>query len=412
MRKNCWLAGLVVLVISESVLADWPQLLGPNRNGKSSEQGLLRSWPAEGPPVLWTVDVGIGFSQPAIRDGRVFLMDRIGDEGDALRVFKLENGQELWSYKYDAPGRTSHNGSRAAPAVDGRYVIIGGPFGQIHCVDRETHQPRWVKHFIEDYDSPVPGWGFGQSPLMYKNAVILAPLSERVSVTALDKASGKTIWESEPLGHMAYASPMLATIDGIEQIIVTSVPTIAGIDADSGDVLWRYEGFHCGTPIANPVPIGDGRFFISGSYNSGSVMFRVSNRSGRFEVKELFRLPKHGTQIATPLLINNHLWCIGNTNNTAHGFMCINLEGQILWQRGNSPSLDLGNMIAADGMIYLVGAKTGVIHLVNPNPEGYEELASMKLLNGDSNCTPPALSDGKLVIRDQEQMKCLDIHAH
>jgi outer membrane protein assembly factor BamB len=404
----------LLLVVAPAGGADWPQFLGPARNGLSSETGLARSWPKDGPTVTWTVQMGPGFGGAAIHSNEVLVLDRVEDERDDLRVFDLDSGKQLWNFTYDAPGHTSLHGSRSTPAVDEHHVYTIGLFGHIHCIDRTTHKPRWTLHLIEDFATPPPGYGFGQSPLLTPDAVILAPLSNSAGVVALEKKSGRVLWRSKPIGeggNRQYASTLSTVIDGVEQIIVIAAPFVVGVDASNGEELWRYEGFACRLQIAGPTPVGDGRFFVTGGYGAGSAMIKVGRKGNQFAARQLMRLPKFGSIIPNALYVNGHLFANCNTKVDTHGLTCIDLDGNVLWNTADAPRLGWGSLIAADGLIYLTDSDTGMLHLIDADPEVYTPLASAKLLSGKDIWGPLALSDGRLIIRDQAQMRCVDVRA-
>jgi len=163
-------AQLIVAIIAFSVAcvvaADWPQYFGPRRDSTSAEKGILRSWPKEGPKVVWTAPVGVGFGGPAVSGGKVYLLDRDEKVGDNLRCLDFSNGKELWHFAYDAPGSFMFPGSRTTPTVDGDYVYTCGPLGDLYCVSARTHKPVWHKNIWTDFGggSAVPGGGGGVPP--------------------------------------------------------------------------------------------------------------------------------------------------------------------------------------------------------------------------------------------------------
>jgi outer membrane protein assembly factor BamB len=131
---------MVLLACSANVLAeDWPQYLGPSRNSTSPQKGILRSWPEKGPEVLWTVPVGIGYGGPVVKGGKVYLLDRDDKAGDNLRCLDLSSGRELWNFAYSAPGSVMFPGSRSVPILDGSCVYSCGPYGDLYCIDINTH---------------------------------------------------------------------------------------------------------------------------------------------------------------------------------------------------------------------------------------------------------------------------------
>lgn len=413
-RTWCFIA-LVGAVSARSADADWPQFLGPMRDGTTTAAGLARQWPPEGPKQRWRVPLGVGYGGAAIHNGQVFVLDRVDNQRDVMRVFDLKSGEELWTYAYDSPGRVSHDGSRSTPALDDRFAFTVGPFGEIFCIDRVTHEMRWTRHFIDDYGADAPSWGFSQSPLLVRDMVVVAPLSRKAGIVALDKATGQERWRTGPLGETGeryYVSPLLTTVDGVEQIVMMAKPYVAGFDATNGKMLWKYDGYRCKIQIPGPTPIGDGRFFLTGGYGAGSAMIQVHRIGERFEVKSLFRRPDYGSIIPNTLLVNGYLYANINTKKSKDGLACIDLEGHVQWKTQQSPRLGWGNMIAADGLIYFVDGASGKLHLIEPRPHGFRQLASSKLLDGKEIWAPLALSDGNLVIRDQAQMKCIDVATH
>ena len=150
-RRARLVALLVTLPVASVFAADWPGYQGPRRDGTSTEKGILRTWPNEGPKVLWTVPLGIGFGGPAVSRGKVYLLDRDDKVGDTLRVYDLATGKELWTFAYDAPGRFEFPGSRTTPTVDGNLVYIVGPLGDLHAIDINTHKPVWRKNIWTDF---------------------------------------------------------------------------------------------------------------------------------------------------------------------------------------------------------------------------------------------------------------------
>src|SRR5690606_22741784 len=185
---------LILLLVSTFIIQaqDWPQFLGPNRNSTSPEKGILRSWPAGGPEVLWAVNVGPGFGGPVIKDGKVYFLDRDDKTGDIMRCFNLADGKELWKFSYEAPGSVMFPGSRSVAAVDGKYVYSCGHNGDLYCIDINTHKPVWNKNIWTDFGgTKLPIWAITQNPLIYGNLVIVSAQAPEAGVVAYDKLNGK-----------------------------------------------------------------------------------------------------------------------------------------------------------------------------------------------------------------------------
>jgi outer membrane protein assembly factor BamB len=414
---------LLLTLVSLPVYAnDWPQFQGPDRNAISSEKGLLRKWPETGPKQIWSVAVGPGYGSPAVRDGEVYVLDRKDDIVDILRCLSLADGKELWNYTYESPGKFSHNGSRTAPTIDEKYVYSVGLMGDFLCVDRKTHQPVWRKNIVTDFGSEHPRWGVAQSPCLYKNLVIVAAQAPDAFVVAYDRVSGKEVWKSPGLGLPGYTSPMVTTLAGVEQLVViaasnkpgTEKGTTAGISLTDGKVLWKYDGWQCFIPIPHPTPLPGDKLFITAGYGAGSVIIQVKKGKDGLEVSEVLKLAPEvcGSQIQQPILYKDCLYVNSNSNEESGGMRCIALDGTVKWQTSGSdalPNFDKGAFILADDMIFAVDGKTGKLHLFEPNTSAYKELAQAQVIEGRELWAPLALTDGKLLVRSQDVMKCLDV---
>jgi len=411
---------IAVVLLASHALADWPQFQGPNRDGSSPEKGLARAWPEKGPKVLWSFSLGVGYGGAAVRDGEVYILDRVDDKQDVLRCLDLQTGKELWNYAYDAPGTISHNGSRTAPSVDDKYVFAVGMLGHFSCVDRKTHQPVWQKNLLADFKVKAPDWGVVQSPSIYKDLVIVAPQAPDAFVVAYKRDTGDLVWKSPTLGRVGYSTPVVTKLGGVDQAVMVGAckkgggepGKVAGISLDNGAILWTYDGFQCYIPIPYPTTLPDDRLFMTGGYDAGSAMIQVKQESGKFAVKELFKTNACGCQVHQPLFYNDHLYMNSNSNEREDGMLCLTLDGQVKWKTADSWSsttFERGNLILADNLILNFDGKKGILHLVDPSPDGFKELAQASIFGGKEIWAPMALSDGKLLLRNQQEMKCLDI---
>lgn len=436
---------VVLLMCITAVYAqDWPQFLGPERNSTSPQKNLLRSWPENGPEVLWSVDVGIGYGGPVARDGKVYLLDRDDKTGDIMRCFDLSSGKELWSYGYDAPGSVMFPGSRSVPALDGNYVYSCGPYGDLYCLDINTHQPVWNKNVWKDFGSTeLPIWAISQCPLVYGDLLIVgyvAPQTPETGVVAYDKLNGEVVWKTPPLGQESYASPAVVKIDGEDHIVMVTSSTnpvarpdaekvmgnVVGIEPHTGGILWKYSGWECHISIPPAVDAGDNRVLIVGGYEMGTVMIEVNQSTdGSYSVKEIFRTEEFGDQTKPPLLIDGYFYAQFGTNTTRDGLTCMSMDGEIMWKTKRDPDFNKGSMILADGLIMATDGRQ-TLYLIEPDPSGFKPIASAALLaeagtgseegsiasrvgGSTQNWAPLALADGKLLIRDQNRMMCVRV---
>jgi len=416
MKTNTILVAIILMVAACSSLADWPQYLGPDRNAISPEKGLLRSWPADGPKVLWTISLGAGYGGAAVSEGKVYVLDRDGNDKDVLRCLDLLTGKEQWSYEYDAPGRVQHPGSRSTPAIDGNYIYTCGSFGDLYCFDKNTHKPVWNKNIWKDFDDGnVPRWAISQNPLIYGETVIAASQTSKAGVVSYDKLTGQVKWASSALpGGVGYVSPKIVKIDGNDNLVMITAGSrgggggaVIGMDPGSGKQLWIYEGWSCQIPIANVTEIGDGRLFVTGGYKAGSAMIKVEKKGDSYAVTEVYKTADFGTHVHPAILYKGHLYAHCTTNTRRDGMVCMDLDGNVKWKTGRSPVFDKGGFILADGLILSVDGQKGILYLIEPDPAGYKELASAKLLDTNECWGELALVDGKLLIRDQKQMRCV-----
>ena len=416
MKTKLMLIAAIIMITTGSTLADWPQYLGPNRNATSPEKGLLRSWPQDGPKVLWTVPLGPGYGGAAVSDGKVYVLDRIRSKQDVLRCLDLNTGKELWSYLYDAPGRVSHPGSRSTPAIDGNYIYTCGSFGDLYCFDKNNHKPAWNKDVWKDNDGgSLPRWAISQNPLIYDDSVIVASQTSKAGVVAYNKKSGQVKWASPALpSRVGYVSPTVVKIDGENHLVMITARErggsggeVLGMDPINGRQLWIYKGWSCRIPCANVTEIGDGRLFITGGYEAGSAMIKIAKNGNSYAVTELYKTDDFGTHVHPAILYNGHLYGHCTTNTRRDGMVCMSIDGKVKWKTGRSPVFDKGGFLLADGLIFSVDGREGILYLVEPDPAGYKELASAKLLDTNECWGPLALVDGKLLIRDQKQMRCV-----
>jgi len=410
------LVAVILMVAACVTLADWPQYLGPDRNAISPEKGLLRSWPGAGPKVLWMVPLGPGYGGAAVSNGKVYILDRIRSRQDVLRCLDLATGKEQWSHIYEAEGRLSHPGSRSTPAIDGNYIYTCGSFGDLYCFDKNTHKPVWNKNIWKDYGGgSLPKWGISQNPLIYGESVIVASQTSKAGIVAYDKLSGQVKWASPALpSGVGYVSPTIVKIAGDDHLVMITAGSrngsggeVLGMDPKTGKNLWIYEGWSCRIPCANVTEIGDGRLFITGGYEAGSAMIKVAKNGDSYALTELYKTDDFGTHVHPAILYEGHLYAHCTTNTRRDGMVCMDLNGKVKWKTGRSPVFDKGGFILADGLMLSVDGQKGILYLIEPDPSGYKELANAKLLDTKECWGPLALVDGKLLIRDQKQMRCV-----
>lgn len=427
MKQSRILFLLVVLLISISNInaQDWPQYLGPNRNSMSPQKGILRTWSQQGPEVLWTADIGIGFGGPVIKDGKVYLLDRDDKVGDNLRCFDLNTGKELWSFGYASPGSVMFPGSRSVPAIDGNRIYTAGHYGDMYCVDINTHKAIWNKNLWSDFGGgEIPKWAISQCPLVYGDLVIVASQAPKAGVVAYEKLTGKVKWSTPSIGPVGYVSPAIVKVGNEDHVVMITASAgrgeslsggkVVGINPLSGKIMWEYSNWQCSIPAPGAVDAGDGKMLITGGYNAGSAMIKIEKKAdGSYSVTELYKNAEFGAHTQPPVLYNGNFYAQYSTNERKDGLVCMSLDGQVKWKTMRAPLFDKGGMILADGLLLALDGSSK-LYLIEPDPTGFKPLATAELLKGDSkpptqNWAPLALSNGKLLIRDQKKLMCVKV---
>ena len=405
-------AGLVLFAATSASAADWPQFRGPDRDGVSKETGLLRSWPDGGPEVLWTTTVGQGYAAPAIVAGRVYINDY--DEATSeflVRCLDLADGKELWRFKEMRRIRPNHGITRSVPAVDGKTVFSLDPKATLHALDAATGEERWRKDFVHDYGSKIPPWYNGQNPLLGKDTVIVAPAGTEALLVALDRTTGEEHWRTpNPEGwQLSHASPMPAKLGGVDQILFSVLQGTVGVSATDGKLLWHFPYKFNVSVSPSPVAIDGDRVFVTAAYDSGGAMFRVARKGETWTTEELFTHPPDSwnSECQTPILHDGHLFAVGKKRRGL--FTCLGMDGKQVWTSDGHASFGLGSFLLADGMFFILDGDTGMLYLLEADTKEYHELASAQVLAGHDVWAPPALSNGRLIVRDLEKMVCLKV---
>lgn len=420
---------IVMVFLTNAHAQDWPQYLGPERNSTSPQKNLLRTWPENGPEVLWTVEVGLGNGGPIVKDGRVYFLDRTDSIGDQMRCFDLSTGTEYWTFSYEAPGTVRFPGTRSVPAIDSNYVYSCGHNGDLYCIDIQTHKPLWNRNIWTEFGGgDIPRWAIVQCPLLYDGLVILASQAPEAGVVAYDKNSGELKWASPSLGPVGYVSPSMVRVGKEDQVVMIVASTgrgaeqtggkVVGINPQTGRILWEYTKWQCIIPAPSAFDAGEGKVLIVGGYEAGAVMLKIEkNADGTFDVAELYRNEDFGAHTKPPLFHEGYFYAQYSTNNRRDGLVCMSQDGELMWKTGREPGFNKGSMILADDLILATdGEKT--LYLIEPDPSGFKALASADVLEivavaepryGNQNWAPIALADGKLLIRDQSQLVCIRV---
>ncbi len=403
----CFTAGLLQ---HSAAAADWPQFRGPQRDDTSKETGLLKQWPAEGPPLLWkATGVGSGYSGVSVVGVRMYTM---GDGSDASYVYALNtaDGKVVWSAKVGKTGGNQGNGypgPRCTPTVDGDLIVALGQWGDLVCVDAATGKEHWRHNLETEFGGKMmSGWNYSESPLVDGDKVICTPGGPQGTLAALNKKSGEVIWRTKDwTDKAAYSSVIVVEIGGVRQYIQLTDASVAGIAAEDSRLLWRAP--RAGRTAVIPTPVyADNLVYVTSGYGVGCNLFKVSSGNG-FTVEPVYD---------NKVMVNHHGGVVKIGDNLygfsdGKGWTCQNFKtGEAVWQE--KEKFGKGSLTFADGMLYLraEGGK-GTVVLIEATPKGWSEKGRFDQPNrSDKNSWPhPVISGGHLYLRDQDVLLCYDV---
>lgn len=385
--------------------ATWPQWRGPGRDGHSSEKGLLRSWPAAGPPVAWTGrGLGAGYSSFAVDEGKLFTQGQRGGQ-QYLIALNAANGSKLWETPngpqyLDSKG----DGPRGTPTVDGSRVYAISGNGNLICAETATGKLIWQIDLLGRFGARNITWGISESPLIDGDRVIVTPGGRNAGVVALNKTDGSIIWQSES-DRAGYSSAVSATIAGVPQYVLLTASAGIGVRASDGRLLWRYENVANGTAnAATPIISGDD-VFLSSDYGTGCALLHItSNGAGGQKAEEVYFNREMRNHYSSSVLIDGALYGFSSRILT-----CMDMAtGAVHWR---DRSVGKGQVIAADGLLYLQG-EDGIAGLAEATTSGYKEISRFTFGKGNlPTWALPVIANGRLFIRDQDRLNCYDIRA-
>ncbi len=378
--------------------ADWPQWRGPNRDGISPETGLLDSWPKGGPPLLWKVQgLGEGYAGAAISGGHLFIQGQQGDEEFVL-AFDSNTGKQLWRAQTGRQFRESRGfGPRGTPSIDGDRLYTLAADGMLVCLETATGKRIWGFNIVDHFHGQVLHWGISESPLVDGDRVIVTPGGSGAAVVALDKMNGKVLWTSQN-DQAGYSSPVAYDAGGSRKVVVFTGEAAIGLDFNSGRLLWRYERVANRTAdIATPI-VHDGQVFLSSDYGTGCALLKVA--AG--DASEVYFNRDMRNHYSTSVLVGDYLYGFSSSILTAMKFQ----TGDVAWR---DRSVGKGSLIYADRHLYCLG-EGGVVGLVEASPEGYREKSRFEIPKGEfPTWSPPVIADGKLYLREQDNLYCYNI---
>lgn len=398
---------------------DWPTLLGPTHNMVSTETNLLQKFPPGGPPLVWQVPKGDGYSSPSVVGDRLILFHRL-DNDEVVDCLGARDGKPIWRFRYPTSYRDRYgynHGPRSSPVIAGDSVFTFGAEGKLHCLDLATGALRWKRDILREFNLKQNFFGVGSTPLVEGDKLILNVGNP--TVVAFDTRTGKEIWRAGNEWGPSYATPVPATVHGQRRVFVfaggESDPPTGGLlclDPANGKILFafpwrgrRYESVNASSPV-----VFGNRVFISECYGSGGALLEVLPDGG---YRLLWKNPKFGTHFMTSIYKDGFLYGIDGYVMQAARLVCVEAAtGKEMW--GTQPTWEevvttpdgprklvrgsfRGSLLSVDGRFLCLG-ELGHLLWLDLTPQGYRQLDRVWLFAAHETWTPPVLSGGLLYI--------------
>lgn len=384
-------------------LDDWPQWRGPNRDGISAEKGLLKTWPAGGPPLAWrATGAGEGYSSFAASQGKLYTLGARADT-EYVIAYDAASGKRLWEA---AHGRRFSNdrgdGPRATPTIDGDRVYAFGASGDLSVLDAATGKVHWTINVLKQFRGTNIVWGLSESPLVLSDRILV---NAGGPIVALKKTDGSLLWKQDNPTPAGYSSAVLHKAGNVTQAIFFTSDRVMGIDINTGRALWDYNTVSNRTAnIATPVVRGN-RVFVSSDYGTGSALLELTAAGNDVRAREVYFTRQMKNHHSTSVLVGDFLYGFDSAILTALNFD----TGQVAWQ---NRSVGKGSLVFADERLYLY-SEGGVVGLAEASPTGYREHGRFELKTGGRLPTwsHPVVSGGKLFLRDQDTIYAYDVRA-
>ena len=385
--------------ISIQLTNDYPQFLGPNRNGVLEQPRPVQDWNSQPPSRLWVRPVGQGWSGFAVVGSRAITQEQRG-ENEAVVCYELISGSPLWSYAYAAHFQSSlaGEGPRATPCIAGGRVYTQGATGLLKCLDLETGKLIWTKDILRDSRASMNEWGISSSPLVIDDLVVVNPGAfNGRSLVAYQAATGEFVWGGGNEGP-GYSSPFLTTLAEVPQIIIFNDGGVFAHSVTDGKILWNYHWPGGHPHVSNPVVLPGDRVLISSGYGIGSELIQITkNSTNKFSATRLWKTNRLKAKFTNLVYRDGFIYGLDD------GIMvCLDAQtGQLKWKEGRYGH---GQQILA-GDLLLVSAESGDVVLLEPKPDKHRELTRFSALS-HKTWNPPALAGEYLLVRNDKEAAC------
>jgi len=410
MSTRLWLTAIGALLSASlggaqsPAAAEWSQWRGANRDGISTETGLLQQWPAGGPPLAWqTTGAGIGFSSFSTSGGRLYTIGA-RDDVEYVMAFDRASGKKLWETPNGRRFRNEQgDGPRSTPTTEGTVIYAFGGSGELSSMDAATGRKVWSVNAVQQLGGVTPYWGYSESPLLVGDRIVLNAGGRRASIVAVNKTDGKLLWQ-QPGDEAGYSSPVLLRTGSLQQVVFFTASRGLAVDPRDGKLLWSHDRAANRTAnIATPVVKGN-RVFFSSDYGTGAALVEVRAAGNFATANEVYFTREMRNHHASSVLVGSHLYGFNSSILTALAFD----TGALAWRHR---SVGKGSLIYADQRLYLF-SENGIAGLAEASPTEYREHGRFQLKTGSAQTwSHPIITNGMLILRDQDRVYAYDVRA-
>jgi outer membrane protein assembly factor BamB len=414
----------------EMAEGSWPRFRGSDFDNINKDlTPLAESWDSTGPPVVWKIALGEGYSGPVVLNGRVYLLDyNEKRKADMLRCFSLKTGTEIWRRWYNVDMKRNHGYSRTIPAVTEKYIVSIGPRSHVMCLDPLTGKLLWKIDLEKEYGIKTgvkgrvtPDFYSGQCPLIDNGIAVIAP-GVKALMIGVNCENGKVVWETPNPDSlkMSHGSIIPMTLFGKRMYVYNAVGGVCGVSAegdDTGRLLWKTLDWSPATTAASPVYLGNNDIAVFGSYGAGGARIKITKTTDGFaaSVTEQHKAPDGiASDQQTPILLGDFIWVVmpENAGPLKKQLVCYNRSDLLkpVWSSGkeNRYGRGLGPYIISGNTMFLLD-DDGTLYYFNIE-EGKALLRQkMKIIDGIEAWGPMAIAGKYLIMRDARNLICLDL---
>jgi outer membrane protein assembly factor BamB len=399
------LVSLLAIASGRLAAGDWPQILGPDRNGIAQNETLANDWPAGGPKKLWEMPVGAAYSGIAVAHDIAIVFHRVKNQ-EIIVAVKADTGEKLWSYGHPCryrPQIEDSDGPRCVPVIAGGTVITFGVEGILSAWELKSGELLWRRDTHADFSPPDAYFGAGSTPLVDADRVLVnVGGRSQGGIVAFDLGNGKTLWHATNEAA-SYSSPIAVTVDGVRHALFITRLQFVSLDPASGRERFRMPFGARGPTVnaANPVMVGDD-VLLTASYGIGAKLVAI----GKDAAKIQWEGDTLSSQYATPIVYDGMVYGVdGRQDGGPVTLKCFDpATRDLAWAH---PLGEYATLIAADGKL-LIQQTDGVLRLAKLSADGYEELATAKLSQSLARALP-ALSGGRYYLRDKKTLRCYNL---